>query len=251
MAVTKVADMTNSVVTQYEKAYYLEADENPGVWGQFIDWQTPISENGGGGSTIDFPIYGETDLVEDALTEDADPTPDTFSDGNVTITPAEFGKTFAVTKKLRYQSRTNLDQIMGKLVSQNRVKSIDRILRRSACGRGSSYPTQTIHVDSSTAMTSLTSTDTITYAFIEELAAQASAMGMEPFKSGGYVAIVHPLLTYDIKQLTEWKSIGYYQDKMNIYGAIDKPFTLGGITFITSRMGRVYLGSGTAALRPR
>jgi len=247
MAITKAADLTNSVVTAYQKNYYMIAMDNPGVWAQFIDWQTPISENGGAGSSFDFPIYGETDLAESALTEDADVTPESITDDNVTVTPYEYGKVFAVTKKARYTSRTNLDQVMGKLTAMNRVNSIDRILRRAACGRGSTYPTQTIHIDSSVAMSSLTadsSADNVTYAFLMDLAAYASSQGVEPFNGGGFLSIVHPRLFAEIKQLTEWKSIGYYQDAMNIYGALEKPITLAGITFVPSRMGRLFLGSG-------
>ncbi len=249
MPITKASDLSNSVVTKYEKKYYLTSADNPGVWGQFIDWQSPITPSGGNGSSIDFPIYSEQDLVEDALTEDEDVTPSTISDGNVTVTPDEWGKTFAVSKKSRLQSRTNLDEVMGKLVAMNRVKSIDRVLRRSACGRGSTKPTQTLHIDSSAAMSSLTansSTDTVTYAFLMELAAQAYSMDIEPFQDAGYLAIIHPLLAYDLKQLTEWKNVGYYQEKMNIYGALEKPFTLAGITFVPSNMGRIHHGAGTA-----
>jgi len=249
MGITKAADLTNSVVTKYEKKYYLTSVDNPGVWAQFIDWQAPITPNGGNGSSLDFPIYSEQDLVEDSLTEDADVTPDTISDGNVTVTPDEYGKTFAISKKSRLQSRTNLDEVMGKLVAMNRVKSIDRILRRSACGRGSSYPTQTLHIDGSADMSDLTAasgTDTVTYSFLMELAAQAYSMDIEPFEDAGFLALVHPLVAHDLKALAEWKNIGYYQDKMNIYGALEKPFTLSGITFVPTNMGRLYMGSGTA-----
>jgi hypothetical protein len=247
MAVTKVANLSNSIVTAYQKKYYMIGMDNPGVWGQFIDWQEPISESGGSGTSLDFPVYGETDLVEGTLNEEGDPTPETIGDSNATVTPYEYGKTFAITKKARYQSRTNLDEIMGKMVQMNRVKSIDRVLRRAACGFGSARPTLTYHIDGSVAMTSLTadsSADIVTYAFLQELAAQAASLGIEPLNSGGFLAIIHPLLAAEIKGLTEWKTVGYYQDTENIYGAIEKPFSLAGITFVPSTAGRLYLGAG-------
>lgn len=249
MPITKTTDLSNTVVTRYEKEYLLNAIEKPGVWAQFIDWQTPIPESGGSGSTLDFPIYSEQDLVEDSLTEDADIQPDTISDGNITLTPAEYGKMFAVSKKARYLSRVPIEQVLGKLVSQNRTKSIDRILRRSATGYGSVRPTQTLQIDGKGVMSGLTGAagaNKITYDFLTDLSTYASSLDIEPFESTGYHAIIHPLLAQDIKSLTEWKNIGYYQDTANIYGAIEKPFTLAGITFIPSTQGRLYLGSGTA-----
>ena len=150
--------------------------------------------------------------------------------------------------RLKYQSRTKLPQVMAELVTRNRVTSIDRVLRRGACGYGSTRPTMTQHLDGSVAMTSLASGDSVTYAWLQELLMHAANMGIEPFDSGGYVAIIPPALVYDIQQLTEWKTVGYYQDKANIYAdKVGKPFTFGGITFIPSLMGRVYLGAGTPA----
>ncbi len=250
MAVTKVASLSNSVQTKYEDQYLLHAAENPGVWGQFIDWKEPIPETGGGASSFNWTVYGETDLVDSALTEDLDVQPDIIGpESSVTVTPNEYGKAFALTKKAKYQSRTNLPQLMGKLLDMNRINSIDRILRRGACGHGATRPTLTMHIDGSTTMASLTAasgTDNISLAFIEELAMQAMAMGIEPFKGAGFVAPVHPLFFKDLMALTEVRYVGYYQDEMKMFGSLEKPFTVRGITFLPSNMGRIYLGAGTA-----
>lgn len=249
MPITKAGDLTNSVVTKYERQYYITGAKRPGVWAQFIKWQPPLTENGGNGSSVNFPIYSDQDLVDNALPEDEDITPSIISDGNVAVTPDEWGKVFAISKKSRLQSRTNLNEVMGDLLARNREKSVDRVLRRASCGYGASRPSQTLHIDGSATMASLTAnsgTDTVTYAFLMELAAQAASMDIEPFEEAGFLAIIPPLLALDLKLLTEWKSVGYYQDKMNIYGAVDKPFSMAGITFVPSNLGRIYLGSGTA-----
>jgi hypothetical protein len=101
------------------------------------------------------------------------------------------------------------------------------------------------------AATTMLTTDTtsslhnVSYAFLMQLAETAASMGIEPFKNGGYVSIVHPKLYAEIKQLTEWKTLGYYSNmKENLMGGLEKEITLAGITFISSRMGRLYLGSG-------
>lgn len=245
MALTKTTDLSNAVVAKYEKAYYLLAAKEPGIWGQFVQWQDPISA-GNGASSYDYSVFGEIDPVEDALTEDADVTPDIITDSNITVTPTEYGKTIARTKKAELQSRVNLASVMGEQISRNRIKSVDRILRRGACGRGSSRPTQTLHIDGSVAMASLTgaTTDLITWAFLNELTMHAESMGIEPMDGENFVAVIHPLLEYDLKNLTEWKNVGYYQAKDNIYrGEVGQ---LGNVRFIKSRMGRVFLGSGAA-----
>lgn len=245
---TQVAHIGDSVVTRYEKGYYLYSAENPGTWAQFVQWGTPVPEQGGHASVIDMLVYDELDPVESALPELGEPTPQALEDSNLTITPAEWGATFARTKLAAYQSRANLDELAPKLMAQNRINSIDRVLRRSACGRGSTRPDFTIHIDGSSAMSDLTcatSTDKVTYDFLMYLATQAASMGLEPFKDMGYIVPAHPLLVSDIKSLTEWKSIGYYQDSANLYGSVEKPFTLAGLTFLPTRAGRVYYGAGT------
>lgn len=245
MAITQVSDMGDSVKTRYEKAYLLHGDQNPGVWGQFVSWQKPVSEGGDGGSSFEYPVYDAGVPLQDAISETADITPQTMDDGNISVTPAEYGGSFSTTKKLRYQAHTNLPEVVGKKSAAQRVISIDRILRRAAVGHGSTYPTNTVHIDGSLAMTSLTSTtDNVTYAFLMNLGSEAASMGLEPFKGMGYVAPIHPTLANDILQLTEFKTVGYYQDSANLYSPWGRPFTLGNITFIPTPRGKLYLGAG-------
>ena len=249
MAMTKVADLGDSIHARYEKEYMLEAARRPGVWAQFIDWQPPINETAGNGSSFNYTTYGESDFTETALTEDADVTPDSITDGTMALTPYEYGKTWSVSKLARYQSMQPIEQVMAKIANLNRVQSIDRIIRRGAVGHGSSLPTMRYHIDGGTAMSSLeghTATDEVTYEFLATLTAYAASTGLEPFDGLGYTAIIHPLLALDIQQLTEWKSMGYYQDQGKITSSLMRPFTLAGITFIPSHEGRIYLGAGAA-----
>lgn len=250
MAITQVSDLGDSVKARYEKAYLMHGDETPGVWGQFVSWQKPVAESGDGGSTFEYPVYDVGTPIDDALSETSDITPQTMDDGNISITPAEYGGSFATTKKLRYQAHTNLPEICGRKSSAQRILSIDRILRRAACGYGSTMPTNTIHIDNSATMADLTaasSTDTVTYDFLMRLVTEAASMGVEPFKNWGFVAPIHPTLALDIMSLTEFKTVGYYQDSGNLYSPWGKPFTLANITFIPTPKGKLYLGAGSNA----
>lgn len=241
MAITKTTTLTNSVVTRYEKAYYLVAAQDPGVWAQFVDWQDPITA-GNGGSSFDFPIFGETDPVETALTEDAEVTPEAITDSNFTVTPYEYGKVIARTKLAELASRVRLAEVIGEIVSRNRIKSVDRILRRSAVGHGSSQPTNVLQLSGATMVSLSGASHTITWAFLQELVMHAESIGIEPMDGQNFVAVIHPLLEYDLKQLAEWKNVGYYQESENIYrGEVGM---LGNVRFIKSRLGRVHLGSG-------
>ena len=58
MAITKTTDLTNAVKAVYEKKYYMMGLKNPGVWGQFINWESPVAESGGGGSSLGGGAFG-------------------------------------------------------------------------------------------------------------------------------------------------------------------------------------------------
>lgn len=249
MAMTVVADLGDSIHARYEKEYMLEAAKRPGVWGQFINWQPPIPEDAGNGSSFNFPMYGESDPAESVLTEDADVTPDSITDGTMALTPYEYGKAWAVSKLARYQSITNLPKVMAEIATRNRVQSIDRIIRRGAVGHGATVPTMTYYTGGNVAMSTLeshTAGDLVTYDFLCDLVTYAASTGLEPFDGLGYTAVIHPILANEIQQLTEWKSMGYYQDQSKLTGTLMRPFTLAGITFVPSHEGRIHLGAGAA-----
>jgi hypothetical protein len=249
MSATLSTDLTSAVTAVYKDSYILFASnpKNAGVWGQFINWEDPMTEGGGmnNGSSINIATFGDLDLVESAWTEGTDVTPDAFNDGSVSVTPYMYVKTAAVSKLALLENHTKFDKAAGEIMAINRINSIDRILRRAVCGRGSSYPTQTIYATGAT-MLAQTSTSTVSYAFLMELSAYAASMGIEPFNSGGFVSIVHPRLFAEIKGLTEYKTMGYYQDELKLTGGLEKPITLAGITFMPSLTGRLYLGAGAA-----
>ena len=245
MAITQVSDMGDSVKTRYEKAYLLHGDQNPGVWGQFVSWQKPVSEGGDGGSAFEFPVYDAGVPLQDAISETADITPQTMDDGNVSVTPAEYGGSFSTTKKLRYQAHTNLPEVCRQ-ESRRAARHLHR--PHPAPGRGGAWQ----HLpDQHRPHRRQCRDDSLDLhhgrcdlRLPDEPGFGSGLMGLEPFKGMGYVAPIHPTLANDILQLTEFKTVGYYQDSANLYSPWGRPFTLGNITFIPTPRGKLYLGSG-------
>jgi len=250
MAMTKTTDITNSIHARYEKQYMLEAAKRPGLWAQFIDWQDPIPETAGNGSSFNYTFYGESDFTDTALTEDADVTPNAISDGTMALTPAEYGYSWARSKLANYQSMQPIEKVMADIATRHRVGSIDRILRKGACGFGATKPTMTYLKYNAATMATLdpdSANYLVDYAYLTDLATAAAASGIEAFEDVGFVSLIHPILANEIKGLTEWKSMGYYQDKGMLFSGPQKPFTLAGITFIPTPEARLHLGAGAAA----
>ena len=249
MATTKSTDLTNSAVTNYKREYMRLAalPEYQPIHSQFVDWKETIPDRGGFGGTFDWPVFGKLDPATSQLTEGVDISPKSFSDYNVTLSPGEYGDAVSYTNLAQFKSRVDIQAQVAEMVTMSRVQSQDMIVRKSIYGHGSSRPTQTIHIDGSAAMSSLTgasSTDTPTWAFFTELAMQARARGIMPKDGTNFVTILHPLLVWELKQLNEFKYPGFYvqPDRLSYAGEVGQ---FGGFRIIESPLAKVFWGAGT------
>lgn len=253
MPITRAADIPNSAVVNYQKAYLDLSLQRRETWGQFVDWQEPIPDDGGMGGTRDFPAFGELDPVETPLVEDADVVPDSITDYNVTVTPLEYGRAVARTQVAAFRSRVPLQRRLAEMVANDRINSVDRLIRRAVCGYGSSAPSFILQPDGTSVMANLaaqTAGHRISWSFLTELRMHAKAVGVEPIdRAGNLVAVVHPLLEYDLLNLTEFQNARYYRtDDTTLFdGEIGQ---VAGIRFIISNSGRVHLGAGAATATP-
>lgn len=241
MAITQVSHLDQTVVAKYESDYLIWA-EKTAVWDQVVDWQDPIPQDGGGGSSFDWPVYHELAPATTALTETDDVTAVALVDSNVTLTPTEYGNATTVTRKLRYQSRVDIPEVVGKTVGQNQAHTMDRLIRNTVVG-GS-----WVKRPSGVARTALgTSDHDVSFEFISELVAQARTAFVEPFDGNMYLSIVHPLLARDIMALNEFKYPAYYQNQM-VGGLLKAEIgALGGVRFIEHPYGKLYLAGGLTA----
>lgn len=243
MAITKSTNLTNSAVTNYKKEAMSFAWGEE-IWGQFVDWDEPIPDDGGNAASFDYLAFGELDPAITALTEDADVTPQSLADYNVTVTPAEYGNAVGRTQKLAFVSRVKTQERFAEIVGKNRTRSIDRLIRN-----GIMAGSLVRYAGAATSRATLDATaDLPTYDWLIGLVATAQDLGMEPLdSSGNYAAVVHPMVAREIMKLTEWKSPRYYMGS-DIGGDLYKGEVglLGNVRFISNRWGKVFLSGGTA-----
>ncbi|MFA6046254.1 MAG: hypothetical protein WC718_14820 [Phycisphaerales bacterium] len=204
MAGTLSTDLTNLAVTNYRKEYFRLAclPEYTPIHSQFVDWKEPIAERGGFGGTLDWPVFGRLNPTTSALTEGVDVTPKGFKDYNITLSPGEYGDAVGYTSLAQFKSRVDLQKEVADMVSMSRVQSQDMIVRKAIYGHGSSRPTQTIPIAGGV-MTDLDgANDTITWAYLTKLGAQARSRGIMPKDGRYFVTILHPLVINDIQNTT-------------------------------------------------
>jgi N4-gp56 family major capsid protein len=247
MPLTTASILSNAVVTRFE-SIALRAIVINEVWSRFVDWE-PIHE-GSGGSSFDRLTFGDLEPATTPLTEDSDLVPTVITDGNLTVTPAEYGNSVAPTRVARWQSRVKLRDEIAYLVGNNRARSVDRLIRNGILsGTNVRYP------GTKAARTDLNATnDLVSADFLRQLWADAYSAGIEPFDGGDeFVAIIPASLAADISRLPEFREPQYRRtgeglDKL--LGGVGRQFSFMGIRFIVHRFGKLYLSGGALAQAP-
>ena len=252
MTTTTTTEMSNSVVTAYDRDY-VDAFLTGRVWFELVDWQKPV---GGDlkGSTISQPVLEELEPATAALSEGTDPEAVQMDDDHVDIVIVEQGNAIETTAFLSMTAYTNIEAAAARAVGQNQARSLDLVIRAVATtGTLVMYPgavAARIDLD--------TTTDKLTYAFICELVSMAESMGIPPYEDGTYATTIHPALFSDLTGMTEYKAVGEYSDPKLIY--MGKPGVIGaggrfksergmigGLRLIEHRTAKLFLGAGTMA----
>ncbi len=245
MPMGSVATLPNSAIAVgYMKKFMDWSIKTGEVFGPLVAWEAPIPEDGGGAQSFNFPAYGEVPPTSTPLPEMSDVTPEGIFDFNYTVTPYEYGRAFAVSQLARYQSRTTLQDKLARIAAQDRVNSIDRLIRRKVYGHGSDVPTNTYLNSANSTMATMVSTDVISWDFLTELVLQAKSLGIEPMDGSNFVAVIHPLLEKGIKNMADYKNVGQYNVPDIFYkGEVGM---VAGIRFIVSPQAKVFWGAGPA-----
>lgn len=252
MAVTTSSVMSSSVATAYDKEY-VDAFVTGRVWFEMVDWLDPVGGNLKG-STVRQAVLEEMAAATSALSESADVTPVALDDSYADITISEYGNGVQTTRYLDITAFTDVTRGAARAVGQNQARSLDLVIRALAVAG-----TLVVYPGAVTARTGLdTTSDKISYDYVAQLVSMAASMGIPPFEDGTYAAIVHPALFRDLAGLTEWKAVGEYSDPKLIY--YGKPGVIGsggrfkgergmlaGLRFVEHRLGKLFLGGGTAA----
>lgn len=249
MATTTTSGMTSTVVTAYDKEY-LANFRKAQVFFDLVDWREPAGDSNPG-LTFSQPVIEKMALATTALTEGADATPVALVDSAISLTITEYGNAIATTHKLKVGSFTSVLREAAEALGQNQGNSLDYVIRAAMIGG-------TLVKYAGAATTRLTldiAADLPTFAWISELVATASSIGVPPFDDGSYVSVIHPSVVPDLMRLAEWKAVAEYSDPKFMYtgksGLMGARFKneigmLAGLRFIVHPYGKLYLGAGTA-----
>ena len=157
------------------------------------------------GASVQFNIYNDLAQATSALTETSDVTAVALSDSTVTVTLAEHGNAVITTAKLRGTSFLNVDADAANIIGYNMGNSIDKLVQDVLVGGDNVR-----YGGDATATDELAAGDTITASLIRQAVADLRSASA-PTMGAGYVAFIHPDVSYDLREDTAVTDIIQYQ----------------------------------------
>jgi N4-gp56 family major capsid protein len=217
-ATTDTSNLTGIVRTAYSKA--VEFAFNPNLYfAQFAQakrWRVGDADPMPG-NPVSFTIFGALAVTSTALGETADPTAETMTVTQKTITLSEYGKRITTTQKLRTTSFANIDLSVGRLVGDNMGRTVD-LIARQAYDVGTAAAN--ISYASGSSAASVLATSTLKAAKVRYAFNRLARANVPKFDGRYYIAVCHPDCIYDLRSETgagSWRQPKEYVDPTEIY----------------------------------
>ena len=207
MAYTGTGDVSSDTAAFQQLAYF--AFRSQPMYDMIADVRSTAQTHNG--ASVQFNIYDNMDQATSALTETSDVTAVALGDSTVVVTLAEYGNAVITTAKLRGTSFLNVDADAANIIGYNMVDSIDKLVSNVANGgtnviyaQGSmgSRPTSRVGI-----------ADAATFGAQEgrQAVAELRTASAPGFENGNYIGLVHPDVSYDLREQTAVTDVIQYQ----------------------------------------
>jgi len=207
MAYTGTGDVSSDTAAFQQLAYF--AFRSQPMYEMIADVRSTAQTHNG--ASVQFNIYDNMAQATSALTEASDVTAVALGDSTVVVTLAEYGNAVITTAKLRGTSFLNVDADAANIIGYNMVDSIDKLVSNVANagtnviyaqGSAGSRPTSRVTVS-----------DANTFGAQEgrQAVAELRTASAPGFENGNYIGLVHPDVSYDLREQTAVTDVIQYQ----------------------------------------
>jgi N4-gp56 family major capsid protein len=207
MAYTGTGDVSSDTAAFQQLAYF--AFRSQPMYEMIADVRSTAQTHNG--ASVQFNIYDNMAQATSALTEASDVTAVALGDSTVVVTLAEYGNAVITTAKLRGTSFLNVDADAANIIGYNMVDSIDKLVSDVAnagtnviyaLGSAGSRPTSRGAVS-----------DASTFGAQEgrQAVAELRTASAPGFENGNYIGLVHPDVSYDLREQTAVTDVIQYQ----------------------------------------
>jgi len=224
---------TTSGLTAEMKTYYsdyLIDNAVPNLVHDQFGQKHPIPANGG--KTINFRKFIPFSKATKPLTEGITPDGGSLSVTNVTAEVAQYGYYVTLSDMLMLTAVDNTLVETTRLLGSQAGSTLDTVTREVL-----NSGTNVMYAGSKESRSLLDETSKISVDDIYKAARFLKSQNT-PKIDGGYVAIVHPDVAYDLMRDPEWIDVNKYSDSMNIFtGEIGK---IAGVRFVESTESKIF-----------
>ena len=207
MAYTGTGDVSSDTAAFQQLAYF--AFRSQPMYDMIADVRSTAQTHNG--ASVQFNIYDNMAQATSALTETSDVTAVALGDSTVVVTLAEYGNAVITTAKLRGTSFLNVDADAANIIGYNMVDSVDKLVSNVANagtnviyaqGSMGSRPTSRVGI-----------ADAATFGAQEgrQAVAELRTASAPGFDNGNYIGLVHPDVSYDLREQTAVTDVIQYQ----------------------------------------
>ena len=240
---TKTTGMSAEMKTYYEKRLIDQA-EPALVHDQFGD-KYPIPANGG--KTIEFRKYDSLPKATTPLTEGVTPDGKALNVTTITAEVKQYGDWVPITDTLKLTAIDNNIVQATKIIASQAGRTMDSVVRDILAGGTNVIYAPKVADGVETEVkrrAGLDGTSQLTSKLIMKAATQLKAMNADPIGES-YVAIIHPYVSYDLRNDPAWIDVHKYAQPDEIYnGEIGK---LHGVRFVETSEAKIWKGTGCPA----
>lgn len=195
------------------------------------------------GKTVSFDVISDLSAISSALGETTDVTIVSMSDSQVTVTLNEYANAVTTTALARAFDYIPVNPLVANVLGFNAGLSIDTIARNSVQA-GSNV----LYQGGVAGRTSIAAATNLTGKTVMQAVAQLRTNNVQTFDDGQYRAIIHPLVSYDLRQSTGaggWNDVHVYSAPQGIFnGTIG---TFGGVTFMEAPRAPFFVDASNGA----
>lgn len=192
-----------------------------------------------GGKTIEFRKFASLPKATTPLTEGVTPDGRSLEATNITATVSQYGDYIVQSDILELTSIDNTIVEATKLLGRQAGLTLDTITRNIMQSGTYVYYAPKSDGSEVTSRAGLDDTCKLTVDVVKRVVALLKKNNA-PKIDGYYVAIVHPLVAYDLMSDSEWIDAFKYTDATNIYnGELGK---IAGVRFVESTEAKIYTG---------
>ena len=237
-ATTGTWDLSPEMKTFYNTSL-LENARQENYFNQF-GMKQPLPKNGG--NTVEWRRFDTFGKAMTPLTEGVTPEGNMVIVEAISTSIAQYGDYTTISDRLELEA---VDPVITAVTEEHGAQAGETLdtITRNALMTG----TNVIYGGSKTTRGTLTSSDKITSELINKAVTTLKKQKCPQVDGGGYIGIIHPSCTYDLRQATDWLEAHKYAQPEEIYnGEIGK---LHNVRFVESPNQKIWTeGSSSAAV---